>query len=107
MASLTASGIGLSGCMALTFFVFFHTRPNPASSVFWFLMQIGIIAGFFASLPVNFLLIRARYKGNNVSVRPSDGPAVRQGMNDLERVCPVIGSGRAYPAAASAASRLS
>jgi hypothetical protein len=38
VASLTVFGIGLSGWMALTFFVFFHTHQNPVSPVFQFLM---------------------------------------------------------------------
>jgi hypothetical protein len=64
VASITAFEIGLFGWMALMFFVFFpaphHLRPD--SPAFWFLMQIGMIAGFFASWPVNAWLIRAGIK---------------------------------------------
>jgi hypothetical protein len=30
--------------------------------IFWFMMQIGMIVGFFTSYPINFLLIRAGWK---------------------------------------------
>jgi len=64
VASITAFEIGLFGWMALMFFVFFpaphHLRPD--SPAFWFLMQIGMIAGFFTSWPVNAWLIRAGIK---------------------------------------------
>lgn len=60
VASLTAFEIGLFGWMALMFFVFFpvphHLRPD--SPVYWFLMQIGVIIGFFTAWPVNSWLIR-------------------------------------------------
>ena len=64
VASLTAFEIGLFGWMALMFFVFFPAlhRLRPDSSVYWFLMQIGMIAGFFTSWPVNAWLIRAGIK---------------------------------------------
>jgi hypothetical protein len=35
---------------------------RPASPVYWFLMQIGMIAGFFTAWPVNAWLIRAGIK---------------------------------------------
>ncbi|GHJ38507.1 membrane protein [Streptomyces sp. TS71-3] len=62
--SLTAFEVGLFGWMALMFFVFFpaphHLRPD--SPVYWFLMQIGMIAGFFTAWPVNTWLIRKGIK---------------------------------------------
>lgn len=62
--SLTAFEVGLFGWMALMFFVFFpaphHLHPNDP--VYWFLMQIGMIAGFFTAWPVNTWLIRAGIK---------------------------------------------
>lgn len=48
VVSLTAFEIGLFGWMALMTFVFFpapHLRPD--SPVYWFCMQIGMVAGFF------------------------------------------------------------
>ncbi|MFF8597070.1 DUF4396 domain-containing protein [Streptomyces sp. NPDC015220] len=62
--SLTAFEVGLFGWMALMFFVFFpaphHLRPDDP--VYWFLMQIGMIAGFFTAWPVNTWLIRSGIK---------------------------------------------
>ncbi|GLY68136.1 DUF4396 domain-containing protein [Amycolatopsis taiwanensis] len=61
--SLTAFQVGLFGWMALMYFVFFpapHLHPNDP--VYWFLMQIGMIAGFFTAWPVNVWLIRRGIK---------------------------------------------
>lgn len=64
VASLTSFEIGLFGWMALMTFVFFpaphHLQPD--SPVYWFLMQIGMIIGFFTAWPVNTWLIRAGIK---------------------------------------------
>ena len=63
VASLTAFEIGLFGWMALMYFVFFPAPHLHADSpVYWFLMQIGMIAGFFTAWPVNTWLIRAGIK---------------------------------------------
>ncbi|MGH3190430.1 MAG: DUF4396 domain-containing protein [Streptosporangiaceae bacterium] len=64
VAPLTAFEAGLFGWMALMYFVFFpaphHLRPH--SPVYWFLMQIGMIAGLFTAWPANTWLIRAGIK---------------------------------------------
>ena len=63
VVSLTAFEIGLFGWMALMTFVFFPApHVHPDSPVYWFLMQIGMIAGFFTAWPVNSWLIRAGIK---------------------------------------------
>ena len=63
LASLTAFEIGLFGWMALMTFAFFPApHLTPASPVYWFLMQIGMIAGFFTAWPANAWLIRAGIK---------------------------------------------
>jgi hypothetical protein len=63
VASLTAFEIGLFGWMALMTFVFFPApHLHPDSPVYWFGMQIGMIAGFFTAWPVNVWLIRAGIK---------------------------------------------
>jgi Domain of unknown function (DUF4396) len=57
--SILSFEIGLFGWMALTYFVLFpnpHLEPNQAP--YWFMMQIGMIIGFFTSYPMNRLLIR-------------------------------------------------
>jgi hypothetical protein len=61
--SILTFEIGLFGWMALTFFVFFphaHLRPTQAS--YWFMMQIGMILGFFTSYPMNRWLIKSDWK---------------------------------------------
>jgi hypothetical protein len=61
--SLTAFEVGLFGWMALMAFVFF---PGPhlhrGSATYWFLMQLGMVAGFLTAYPVNAWLIRRGIK---------------------------------------------
>lgn len=54
----------LLGWMALMTFVFFPAphHLHPDSSVYWFMMQIGMVAGFFTAWPVSTWLIRAGVK---------------------------------------------
>ncbi len=55
--------IGLFAWMALTFFVFFpdpHLKPNQAA--YWFMMQIGMVLGYFTSYPMNRWLIKRGLK---------------------------------------------
>jgi hypothetical protein len=62
--SLSFFEIGLFGWMALMTFVFFpaphHLMPDSAS--FWFLMEIGMVIGFFASWPANVWLLNRGIK---------------------------------------------
>ncbi|NKQ57789.1 DUF4396 domain-containing protein [Amycolatopsis sp. K13G38] len=62
--SLTAFQVGLFGWMALTAFVFFPAphHLHPSDAAYWFLMQIGMIVGFFTAWPVNTRLIRRGIK---------------------------------------------
>jgi hypothetical protein len=60
--SLTAFEVGLFGWMALMQFVFFPDHLHPDHAAFWFLMQIGMIIGFFTAWPVNVWLIRKGIK---------------------------------------------
>jgi hypothetical protein len=61
--SLTAFEIGLFGWMALVQLVLFpHPHLSVSSSAYWFLMQIGMILGFFTSWPANVWLIRKGIK---------------------------------------------
>jgi hypothetical protein len=62
--SLSAFEIGLFGWMALMAFVLFPAphRISPDTPVYWFLMQIGMIIGFFTAWPVNTWLIRKGIK---------------------------------------------
>lgn len=61
--SILTFEIGLFGWMALTFFVFFpHPHLRPTQAGYWFMMQIGMILGFFTSYPMNRWLIKAGWK---------------------------------------------
>ncbi len=63
VASLTAFEVGLFSWMAVMYFVLFPSpHLHPDSPVYWFLMQTGMIAGFFTPWPVNTWLIRAGIK---------------------------------------------
>jgi hypothetical protein len=59
--SLVAFEIGLFGWMALTNEVFFPGL-DMANPVYWFMMQVGMIIGFWTSYPANALLLRAGIK---------------------------------------------
>jgi hypothetical protein len=61
--SILTFEIGLFAWMALTYFVFFpHPHLNPAEPGYWFMMQIGMVLGFFTSYPMNRWLITADWK---------------------------------------------
>jgi uncharacterized protein YqgC (DUF456 family) len=50
--------------MAILALVIFGTtwHANPTEPVFWFMMQIGMIIGFFTSYPANIWLVKKRIK---------------------------------------------
>lgn len=61
--SIVAFQVGMSVWALLVYFVLFpgpHLKVNEA--VFWFMMQIGMILGFFTSYPVNIFLVKSRWK---------------------------------------------
>lgn len=61
--SLTAFEVGLFGWMALTYFIFFSApHLDPTKPTYWFMMQVGMILGFFTSYPVNVWLIKRGLK---------------------------------------------
>ena len=60
--SLIAFEIGLFGWMALMRFVFFNPPLEPNDSVYWFMMQIGMVIGFATSYPMNWFLINKGIK---------------------------------------------
>ena len=61
-SSLTAWQVGMYGWMALVVFVFFGHELEKTRAMFWFMMQIAMLAGFLTSYPVNWWLIRSRIK---------------------------------------------
>lgn len=61
--SILTFEIGLFAWMALTFFIFFpqpHLKPTEPG--YWFMMQIGMVLGFFTSYPSNWWLIKVGWK---------------------------------------------
>jgi hypothetical protein len=60
--SLTSWQLGMYGWMALVVFVFFGHELHKTSPVFWFMMQLAMLAGFATSYPVNAWLLRRGLK---------------------------------------------
>jgi Domain of unknown function (DUF4396) len=62
--SLTAFEVGLFGWMAIMAFVLFPAPHQlmPSAAAFWFLMQIGMIIGYFTSWPANVWLVKRGIK---------------------------------------------
>jgi hypothetical protein len=59
--SLIAFEIGLFGWMALSSYVLFP-HVDMMDPVYWFMMQVGMVVGFFTSWPMNAALLRAGIK---------------------------------------------
>ena len=60
--SLTAWQLGMYGWMAMATFVIFGRELAKTSAIFWFMMQIAMLAGFCTSYPVNWLLVKRGIK---------------------------------------------
>ena len=56
--SLTAWQVGMYGWMAIATFVIFGHELAKTDPVFWFMMQIAMLAGFLTAYPVNWWLLR-------------------------------------------------
>jgi Domain of unknown function (DUF4396) len=60
--SLSAWQVGMYGWMAIATFLVFGHAIDKTSPVFWFMMQIAMLAGFATSYPTNWWLVRAGIK---------------------------------------------
>lgn len=60
--SLTAWQVGMYGWMAVATFLIFRRELRQTDPLFWFMMQIGMLAGFMTAYPVNWWLLRAGAK---------------------------------------------
>ena len=60
--SLSAWQVGMYGWMAVVTFAIFRHELRPTSIVFWFMMQLGMLAGFLTAYPVNWVLLRKGVK---------------------------------------------
>lgn len=55
--------IGLFAWMAITYFVLFpHPHLKPNQPAYWFMMQVGMVLGFFTSYPMNRFLMKIGWK---------------------------------------------
>jgi hypothetical protein len=64
--------IGMFGWMAIVYFLLFPSpHLDPGMAVFWFMMQIAMVAGFFTALPANAWLIRLGWKEKMPQIDPS------------------------------------
>ncbi len=60
--SLTAWQIGMYGWMAIAIFLIFGHELGKTDPVFWFMMQIAMLAGFLTAYPVNWWLVSTGIK---------------------------------------------
>ena len=60
--SLICWQIGMYGWMAVSVYLIFHRNLQANSLIFWFMMQIAMILGFFTAWPVNAWLIKKGIK---------------------------------------------
>lgn len=60
--SLTFWQIGMYGWMAVANFLIFHHTLDASSTVFWLMMQIGMLCGLVTAFPVNWWLIKKGVK---------------------------------------------
>lgn len=60
--SVTAWQIGMYGWMAIAVFIIFHREIPKTDPLFWFMMQLAMLAGFVTSFPVNRGLIKTGIK---------------------------------------------
>lgn len=60
--SLSAWQVGMYGWMAIATFLIFGQELDKGSPVFWFMMQIAMLAGFATSYPVNWWLVKVGIK---------------------------------------------
>ena len=60
--SLIAFQVGMYAWMAVYQKLIFHPSLEPSSPVFWFMMQIGMLAGLATAFPMNWFLVKAGIK---------------------------------------------
>lgn len=60
--SLTSWQIGMYGWMAIATFVLFDHSLDKTGPLFWFMMQIAMMAGFLTAYPTNWWLLHAGIK---------------------------------------------
>jgi hypothetical protein len=77
--SITLFEVGMFAWMAVTYFLLFPSpHLDPGMGVFWFMMQIAMIAGFFTALPANAWLIRKGWKEKMPQIDPEQMKEMKQ-----------------------------
>ena len=66
LASLTAFEIGLFGWMAIFQIAIFNWKLGTVTTVYWWMMQVGMILGFATSFPMNWVLVKYGIKEPHV-----------------------------------------
>lgn len=95
--SIVMFQVGMFGWMAIAWFVLFPApHLNAGMAVFWFMMQIAMVTGFFTALPANAWLIRKGWKEKMPQVDPAEARRVAEDGIELEPFC-----GRPSPQAKS------
>lgn len=81
--SIVLFEIGMFGWMAITYFLLFPSpHLDPGMAVFWFMMQVAMITGFFTAIPATAWLIRKGWKEKMPKVDPQQ---MRMGMLAIEQ----------------------
>ena len=62
VASLTTFEIGLFGWMAIYQIAIWDWKLGVVTTVYWWMMQIGMILGFITAFPMNWILIKTGIK---------------------------------------------
>ena len=60
--SILSFQVGLFGWMAISHFILFQPALPIARSAHWWMMQVGMIIGFFTAWPVNHWLLKQGWK---------------------------------------------
>jgi hypothetical protein len=60
--SLTFWQLGMYGWMAVATFLLFHHALSSADPLFWWMMQLGMLAGFLTAWPINRWLLKQGIK---------------------------------------------
>jgi hypothetical protein len=85
--SIALFEVGMFAWMAITYYWLFpspHLKPSMA--VFWFMMQIAMIAGFLTALPANAWLIRKGWKEKMPQIDPEQMKAELQEREGAPRI---------------------
>jgi len=83
--AIVAFEIGLFSWMTLSYYALFpNLHLKPTQAIFWFMMQIGMVLGFFTAYPVNIFLIRKGWKERMPQRRSEIKKKIREQMLSQE-----------------------